>query len=43
MDGLELPPTPRMPVTTRIIPFLMGNPYKTLFVTVTWFGGRPNG
>ena len=23
-------PPPRMPVTTRIIPFLVGNPYKPL-------------
>ena len=28
-------PPPRMPVTSRIIPFLVGNPYKPLFVTVT--------
>ena len=29
-------------VTTRIIPFLVGNPYKPSFVTVTAVGGRPN-
>ena len=28
------PPHRRMPVTTRIIPFLVGNPYKPLFVIV---------
>ena len=31
-------PPPRMPVTTRIIPFLVGNPYKPSFVTVTGWG-----
>ena len=30
-------PPPRMPVTTRIITFFVGNPYKTSFVTVTGF------
>ena len=34
---LELPPNPA-PVTTRIIPFLAGNPYKPPFVTVTGWG-----
>ena len=29
-------------VTTRIIPFLVGNPYKPSFVTVTGWEGRPN-
>ena len=29
-------------VTTRIIPFLVGNPYKPSFLTVTGWGGRPN-
>ena len=28
-------------VTTRIISFLVGNPYKPVFVTVTGWGGRP--
>ena len=27
-------------VTTRIITFLVGNPYKPSFVTVTGWGGR---
>ena len=31
-------PPPRMPVTTRIISFLVGNPYKPSFVTVTGWG-----
>ena len=31
-------PPPRMPVTTRIITFLIGNPYKPSFVTVTGWG-----
>ncbi len=35
--GWNYPP-PRMPVTTRIIPFLVGNPYKPPFVTVTGRG-----
>ena len=35
---LELTPHP-VTVTTRIIPFLVGNPYKHLFVTVTGFWG----
>ena len=30
--SLELPPFPRMPVTTRIIPFLVGNPCKPKMV-----------
>ena len=34
-------PPPRMPVTTRIIPFLVVNPYKLSFATVTGWGGRP--
>ena len=34
-------PPPRIPVTTRIIPFLVGNPYKPSFVTITGWGGRP--
>ncbi len=29
-------------VTTRIITFLVGNPYKPSFVTVTGWGGTPN-
>ena len=33
--------TPRpVTVTTRIITFLIGNPYKPSFVTVTGWGGR---
>ena len=28
-------------VTTRIIPFLIGNPYKPSFVTVTGWGDNP--
>ena len=32
-----------MPVTTWIIPFFVGNPYKPSFVTVTGWGGRPKG
>ena len=35
---LQLYPPPRIPVTTRIISFLVGNPYKPLFVTVTLVG-----
>ena len=35
-------PPPRMPVTTRNIPFLVGNPYKLLCATVTGWGGRSN-
>ena len=31
-----------MPVTTRIIPFLVGNPYKPLFETVTGWGVDQN-
>ncbi len=31
-------PPPRMPVTTRFFPFLVGNPYKPSFVTVTGWG-----
>ena len=29
-------------VNTRIIPFLVGNPYKPSFVTVPGWGGQPN-
>ncbi len=36
-DSLELPPHP-VTVTTRIIPFVVGNPYKPSFVTVTGRG-----
>ena len=32
-------PPARMPVTTWIIPFFVGNPYKPSFVTVYWVGG----
>ena len=41
VDGCDIfwiYPPPRMPVTTRIIPFLVGNPYKPSFVTVTGCG-----
>ena len=38
--GWNYPP-PRMPVTTRIITFLVGNPYKPSFVTVTGWGVDP--
>ena len=34
-------PLPRMPVTTRIITFLVGNPYKPSFATVTGRGDNP--
>ena len=34
-------PPPRMPVTIRIIPFLIGNPYNPSFVTVTGWGVDP--
>ena len=39
-DFLELPPTHPHPVTvtTGIITFLIGNPYKPSFVTVTGWG-----
>ena len=33
---------PRMPVTTRIITFLVGDPYKPSFATVTGRGDNPN-
>ena len=36
-------PPPRMPVAIRSIPFLVGNPYKPSFVTVTVWGGRSKG
>ena len=32
------PPPHTLTATTRIIPFLVGNPYKPLFVTVTGWG-----
>ncbi len=32
---------PRIPVTTRIITFLVGNPYKPSFVTATGRGDNP--
>ena len=35
---LELPPTDPVTVTTRIIPFLVGNRFKPSFVTVTGWG-----
>ena len=31
-------PPPRMPVTTRMIPFLVGNPYEPSIVAVTGWG-----
>ena len=31
-----------MPVTTRIIPFSVGNPYKPSFATVTGWGVDPS-
>ena len=34
-------PLPRMPVTTRIITFLVGNPYKPSFATITGKGDNP--
>ena len=34
-------PPPRMPVTTRIITFLVGDPYKPSFATVTGRGDNP--
>ena len=34
---LELPPTQKT-ITTRIIPFLVGNPYKPSLETVTGWG-----
>ena len=34
-------PLPRMPVTTRIIIFLVGDPYKPSFATVTGRGDNP--
>ena len=34
-------PLPRIPVTTRIITFLVGNPYKPLFATATGKGPHP--
>ncbi len=34
-------PPPRMPVTTRIITFVVGNPYKPSFATVTGRGDNP--
>ena len=37
-DILDLPPQPKMPITTRIITFFAGNPYKQSFVTVTGWG-----
>ena len=36
-----VPPT-RIPVTTRIITFLVGNPYKASFATITGRGDNPN-
>ncbi len=41
MDTLGLPPPPRMPVTTRIITCLVGNPYKPSFATVAGWGVDP--
>ncbi len=37
---LDLPPA-RMPVTTRILTFFVGNPYKPSFVTDTGCGVDP--
>ena len=34
-------PPPRMPVTTRMITFLVGDPYKPSFATVTGRGEQP--
>ena len=34
-------PLPRIPVTTRIISFVVGNPYKPSFATVTGKGDNP--
>ena len=34
-------PPPRMPVTTRIIPFLAGNLNKNLICDCFWVAGRP--
>ena len=38
---MELSPFP-VTVTTRIIPFLVGNPYKPSFATVTGKGDNPS-
>ena len=38
--GWVVPP-PRMPVTTRTITFLVGDPYKLSFATVTGKGDNP--
>ena len=38
-DQVAIHPSPRMPVTTRIITFLVGNLYKPLFVTGILGGG----
>ena len=35
---IELSPCP-VTVTTRVIVFLIGDPYKPSFATVTWRGG----
>ena len=37
-EVLEMPWNYPPTVTTRIIPFLVGNPYKPSFVTVTGWG-----
>ena len=40
-DSRWVVPPPRMPVTTRIITFLVGDPYKPSFATVTGRGDNP--
>lgn len=42
-DMLKLLPTQDTIVTTKIIPFLVGNPYRPSFVIVAGVGGRPKG
>ena len=41
-DSLELPPTQDSSHHQDDIPFLVGNPYKPSFVTVTGRGDNPN-
>lgn len=42
-NRLDLPPAPRIPVTTGCFAFLVGDPYKQpVFLPVTLGGGRSN-
>ena len=41
--NLKLLPTQDAIVTTKIIPFLVGNPYRPSFVIVAGVVGRPKG